>query len=52
MTSLKIDHISYALTLDPERRILTDAAIVIEGRHDHGRGEVGRLGSSVGRSGD
>jgi 5-methylthioadenosine/S-adenosylhomocysteine deaminase len=39
--SLKIDHVRYILTLDPERRIIQDGAILVE----HGR--ISRVGKAA-----
>ena len=39
--SLKIDHVRYILTLDPQRRIIQDGAILVEG------GRISRVGKAA-----
>jgi cytosine/adenosine deaminase-related metal-dependent hydrolase len=41
--TLKIDHARYVLTLDPERRIIQDGAVVIEGNRIAGVGKAAEL---------
>jgi cytosine/adenosine deaminase-related metal-dependent hydrolase len=39
--SLKIDHILYLLTLDPQRRIIRDGAVLVE------QGRISRVGKAA-----
>ena len=52
ITTLKIENARYILTIDPQRRIIRDGSVVIEGQRISQIGKARDLAGVIGRSCD